>query len=139
MKIAVACVIALASLQIPIQAAEQDRTSTTGIDCQTAASTPAVELCASRDYRAADLRLNEAYRAVVSTIDKADVPPEARAKWHDALVDAQRRWIAFRDAECALTGYEWYGGTGRAGAETICMTQLTKSRIEALQLHANSQ
>jgi uncharacterized protein YecT (DUF1311 family) len=137
MRIAVACVIALGSL--PVQAAEQDSTSTTGIDCQTAASTPAVELCASRDYRAADLRLNEVYRAVVACIDKADVPPEARAKWHDALVDAQRRWIAFRDAECALTGYEWYGGTGRAGAETICMTQLTKSRIEALQLHANSQ
>jgi hypothetical protein len=29
--------------------------------------------------------------------------------------------------------------TGRAAAETTCMTQLTKSRIEALQLHPNSQ
>jgi uncharacterized protein YecT (DUF1311 family) len=139
MRIAVACVMALACLQIPVQAAEQDSASTTGIDCKTAASTPAVELCASRDYRAADLRLNEVYRAVVASIDKADVPSEARAKWHNALVEAQRRWTAFRDAECALTGYEWYGGTGRAGAETTCMTQLTKGRIEALQLHANSQ
>jgi uncharacterized protein YecT (DUF1311 family) len=139
MKIAAACVIALASLQIPVQAAEQDSASETGIDCKTAASTPAIEFCASRDYRAADLRLNDAYRAVVASIDKADVPPEARAKWHNALVEVQRRWIAFRDAECALTGYEWYGGTGRAGAETTCLTQLTKSRIEALQLHANSQ
>jgi uncharacterized protein YecT (DUF1311 family) len=131
--------MAFASLQIPVQAAEQDSASKTDIDCKTAASTPAVELCASRDYRAADLQLNEAYRAVVASIDKADVPPEARAKWHNALVEAQRHWIAFRDAECALTGYEWYGGTGRAGAETTCMTQLTKSRTAALQLHANSQ
>jgi uncharacterized protein YecT (DUF1311 family) len=82
--------------------------------------------------------LNEAYRAVVASVDKADVPPEARTKWHNALVEAQRRWIAFRDAECALTGYQWYGGTGRAGAETTCMTQLTNSRTEALQSHANS-
>jgi uncharacterized protein YecT (DUF1311 family) len=60
-----------------------------GIDCKTAASTSAVELCASRDYRAADLRLNEAYRTVVASTDKADVPAEARSKWHDALVEAR--------------------------------------------------
>jgi hypothetical protein len=41
MRIAVACVIVLASLQIPAQAAEQDGASTMGIDCKTAASTPA--------------------------------------------------------------------------------------------------
>jgi uncharacterized protein YecT (DUF1311 family) len=138
MRIAVACVMALVSLQIPVLAAGQDRAPETGIDCKTAASTPAVEFCASREYHAADLRLNEAYRAVAAFVDKADVPPEARAKWHNALVEAQRRWIAFRDAECALTGYQWYGGTGRAGAETTCKTQLTNGRIEALQLHANS-
>ena len=137
--IRVVCVIALAFCPVPIQAAEQGGDAEPNIDCRTAYATPAVEICATRDLRAADLNLNDAYQAEIAFIDKAAVPPDVRAKWHAALVEAQRRWIGFRDAECVLTGCEWYGGSGRDGAETACLTELTKSRIMALQHHAAAQ
>lgn len=119
------------------RAAAQDDPPEPAVDCKKAISTPEIALCADRDYQTADRRLNLAYRAVAASIEKTDVPPEARVEWHKALVDAQRRWVAFRDAECDLTGYEWYGGTGRQAAMTTCMTALTDERTKALRLHAD--
>ncbi len=136
MRIKVAWVIALAFWPVPSQAVEQGGDAEPSIDCRTAYATPAAEICATRDLRAADLSLNNAYQAEVAFINKAALQPDVRAKWHAALVDAQRRWIGFRDAECGLTGYEWYGGSGRTGAETACLTELTQNRVKALQHHA---
>lgn len=108
-----------------------------GVDCEKAVSTPEIAACAKEAYEAADKRLNDAYRAVLASIEKTDVPPEARTDWRKALVEAQRHWVAFRDAECALTGFEWYGGTGRSGAEIECARQLTEERTKALRRHAD--
>ena len=112
MRIKVSWVIALAFWPVPSQAAEQGGGVEPNIDCRTAYATPAGEICAIRDLRAAEFSLIDAYQAEVAFIDKATVPPDVQAKWHAALVEAQRRWIGFRDAECVLTSYEWYGGLG---------------------------
>ena len=109
------------------------------VDCRKAVSTPEVALCAQRDFEAADAKLNTAYRAVFASIDKSDVPADARADWRKALVEAQRRWIAFRDAECTVTGFEWYGGTGRSTAELGCQRELTDARTKQLRVHADPQ
>jgi len=69
------------------------------IDCREAMATPEVAWCAQKDVEAA--------------IAGTDVPEEARSEWRKALIEAQRHWIAFRDGECVVTGFEWYGGTGR--------------------------
>ena len=108
-----------------------------GIDCKKAVSTPEVALCANDAYEAADKQLNAAYRAATAAIDKADVPPDGRRDWRKALVEAQRRWIAYRDAECELVGFEWYGGTGRSGAMLDCARELTEARTKALKRHAD--
>lgn len=49
----------------------------------------------------------------------------------------QRRWIAYRDAECELTGFEWYGGTGRSHATLEFARELTEARTKALKLYAD--
>nr|USU32940.1 DUF1311 domain-containing protein [Methylobacterium sp. OTU13CASTA1] len=108
-----------------------------GIDCKKAISTPEVTLCINDAYEAADKLLNEAYRAAMASIDKRDTAPEVRKDWRKAFVEAQRRWIAYRDAECELTGFEWYGGTGRSGAVLDCARALTEARTKTLKQHAN--
>ncbi len=107
------------------------------IDCRKAMATPEVAWCAQKDFEAADARLNAAYRAAQASIARRDVPEEARAEWRKALIEAQRRWIAFRDGECAVTGFEWYGGTGRTAAELTCQTELTDARTKQLRAHAD--
>ena len=108
-----------------------------GIDCKTAVSTPDITMCVNDAYEAADKQLNAAYRAATASIDKTGVPPDAQRDWRKALVEAQRRWIAYRDAECELTGFEWYGGTGRSAATLDCARELTESRTKSLRRHAD--
>jgi uncharacterized protein YecT (DUF1311 family) len=108
-----------------------------GIDCKKAISTPDVTLCINDAYEAADKQLNAAYHSAMASIDKGDRSLEVRKDWRKALVEAQRRWIAYRDAECELTGFQWFGGTGRSGAVLDCARVLTEARTKALKQHAN--
>ncbi len=107
------------------------------VDCRKAFSTPDIGVCAQRDFDAADARLNGAYQTLQASIDKSDIPADAKADWRKALVEAQRRWIAFRDAECIVTGFEWYGGSGRSAAELSCKTGLTDARTKQLRAHTD--
>ncbi|MGI9395020.1 MAG: lysozyme inhibitor LprI family protein [Boseongicola sp.] len=48
---------------------------------------------------------------------------------------AQRAWIAFRDAECALEYAQWGSGSMRTIAAADCLMQMTAERsIELLQM-----
>ena len=51
----------------------------------------------------------------------------------DRLTQAQRAWIAFRDADCALTYERWDGGSIRSVAAANCQMVATARR--AMQLH----
>jgi uncharacterized protein YecT (DUF1311 family) len=49
-----------------------------------------------------------------------------------SLRDAQRAWIAFRDAECALQYDRYAGGTIRSVVYASCMMTMTATRAVAL-------
>ena len=73
------------------------------------------------DLRAADAELNRTYQATL------DAMPGAAAKTR--LREAQRAWIAYRDAEVALYAEM---GTGGGGLK-ITQTELTEERTKRLQ------
>ena len=50
----------------------------------------------------------------------------------EALRDAQRAWIAFRDAECAMEYAAWGTGSIRSIAGADCMMSLTAERTVRL-------
>jgi uncharacterized protein YecT (DUF1311 family) len=105
------------------------------IDCSEAATTVEMNYCAERDYERADEKLNAIYQEVVAGIRDSDgQPPYDPKSWESELRNAQRSWIAFRDAECkGLVPMEWGGGTGTAVAVLSCMTELTEARTKAFQ------
>ena len=74
------------------------------------------------DLRAADSVLNDAYKETL------DAMPTATAK--SKLREAQRAWIAFRDAEIALKG-ELPGASGNT--LKIYQTELTELRTKQLK------
>jgi uncharacterized protein YecT (DUF1311 family) len=51
----------------------------------------------------------------------------------DALLTAQRAWIAFRDAECGLQYTRWQGGTIRSVVHANCMLGFTSTRAIELR------
>ncbi|SCB07832.1 lysozyme inhibitor LprI family protein [Rhizobium multihospitium] len=82
--------------------------------------------CSQNDLKQVDGQLNKLYKEM-----------EARLKGDDdttkLLVDAQKKWVVFRDAECALTTVRTAGGSINAMNFNACLTGLTQSRVKDFQ------
>ena len=70
----------------------------------------------------------------------ADYPggSDTRPGWFASLLEAQRAWIAFRDAHCRVDGYMARGGSLEPLLVSTCKTALTKARTAQLQELADS-
>lgn len=106
------------------------------INCADAGTTVELNFCADKDYQAADKALNAAYANAVDYIRTRgdDEKPYDTASFEEAMRNAQRAWIAYRDADCKdLVAQEWSGGTGATAAILGCMTQKTIQRTKELK------
>ncbi len=88
--------------------------------------------CAARKANEADADLNLIYPQVVAHFEQLDRDSETQEGVR-RLRAAQRAWVAFRAAECALTGYEALGGTLEPLLVSGCQAELTKSRAAELR------
>lgn len=103
-------------------------------NCAAATTTPEVEACAERAFKAADARLNQAFQTLLQALpETSDAGPAAESP-RAALVKAQRRWIAFRDADCAAKFALYAGGTIRVTVVWTCQRERTEQRIQELAL-----
>ena len=83
--------------------------------------------CSQREEAVWDAMLNASYEALREAFDETQ---------RTALLRAQRAWIAYRDANCAL----WYGlsdGTIRQNLAAGCLSDMTARRaLELMELQA---
>ncbi len=86
---------------------------------------PAMNACAWRDYLLADAELNRVWK------DVRDRYPSKREA--QALIDTQRAWLKYRDAQCAFERGQFEGGTIAPLIYYSCMKQLTKERTERIK------
>jgi uncharacterized protein YecT (DUF1311 family) len=102
------------------------------VDCSAPRNTYENNICADRDFQAADVRLNKIYQRVLGHIrDNGTEKPYDSASWEAAMKASQRAWVAFRDADCmGVVPMEWSGGTGTSAAVLGCMTEKTEARIK---------
>jgi uncharacterized protein YecT (DUF1311 family) len=94
-------------------------------NCADAATQGAADACAARGLAAVDARLNAAYNQVMGRL-KAEPAP------HAALLEAQRAWIRFRDAECAFATVNG-GGSTLPFPDARCQARLTEERLRQLR------
>src|SRR5262249_37799742 len=80
--------------------------------------------CILAETRRQDARLNENYKRLISKL---------ATERKNALVEAQRAWIRFRDAKCVF-----YGPAARVTAHE-CFLNATVDRAKELRLLANDQ
>ncbi|MEO9102828.1 MAG: lysozyme inhibitor LprI family protein [Burkholderiales bacterium] len=96
--------------------------------CQDAQTTQAIVECSAVETKAWDQRLNKAYDALKKRIDPGQTTP---------LLDAQRLWIRYRDANCKF--YAMSEGTiGRVEAAD-CMRRTTRQRACELEVTHDAQ
>jgi uncharacterized protein YecT (DUF1311 family) len=102
-------------------------------DCNNAQTTREMRHCAAQDYERADIELNAAYKAAQRSMRRLDQDlPEDLKGASNALLQAQRAWIPFRDAACAAEGFQFRGGTFEPLMILTCMTHLTEQRTDQL-------
>ena len=86
--------------------------------------------CSAKDLKAVDDNLNQLYRQM-----------EARLKGDDdtkkLLIDAQKKWVAFRDSECTLSTVRSAGGSINPMNFNTCAAGLTQSRVKDFQAYLN--
>lgn len=99
-------------------------------ECAGVIDTMMMNKCAARDYAAADDRLNEVYKEFVAKLEQSEVKG-VRKK----MVEAQRAWIMFRDAECEMRAFSYTGGSAYSLTLSGCMLEETKKRTEVLEYY----
>ncbi|RKF14988.1 DUF1311 domain-containing protein [Roseovarius spongiae] len=89
--------------------------------------------CIMAETQVWDAMLNEEYKAV-----RRMFRSEGGEGLTVALRDAQRAWIAFRDAECGLAYSRWAGGSIRTIVAANCQLGMTAQRtLELRDMRAN--
>jgi Uncharacterized protein conserved in bacteria len=96
------------------------------LTCLDKASGVTVEMitCISAETKRQDVRLNESYNKLGSKLS---------ANRKKALLEAQRAWIKFRDANCRFY-YDPEGGSSARVAADECLLNATADRVRELKL-----
>ena len=119
--------LALCLLAVPPAAAQDD------IDCDNAQTQLEMTFCAEKDWQAADAELNAAYKTAMADMKEmdSDLPGDLKGA-ADALREAQRAWIPYRDKACASYGYLARGGSLEPQLIYSCRADLTRQRVKEL-------
>lgn len=80
--------------------------------------------CAAKEYREADDALNAAWASAKAFGDAIGQG--------DALLEAQRAWLAYRDAACAVQASPYEGGSLQPFVHATCLSRITKERTAML-------
>lgn len=99
------------------------------LDCAKAVTTADINECASIEQKKVEDKLNKLYQGIVK-------PLEGDEK--KTLVEAQRAWIKFREADCNAVYQRWIDGTIRNVLFISCMQDRAETRIKELQEYAKT-
>jgi uncharacterized protein YecT (DUF1311 family) len=101
------------------------------VDCKhQGGTTYEMNVCAGRDFTAADTAMNALYNKLYAAYDGDN---------KKRLQDAQRAWLKLRDTECDYETALTIGGTIHSTMVTNCDTELTLERIKRLKAQARCE
>jgi uncharacterized protein YecT (DUF1311 family) len=104
------------------------------IDCTSPMAQQDMNYCAEKDFEAADAELNAVWKEARKAAKAIDAEQPGDLKGADkALLAAQRGWIAYRDGQCELAGFEARGGSMEPMLVSGCKAELTRARTKELK------
>ncbi len=95
--------------------------------------------CAGQEYEAADAALNAQWAATAAVMKQRDAEWDAlessdkRPGFFRSLLEGQRGWLRYRDAQCRVDGYAARMGSLEPLLVATCKTRLTRLRTEELK------
>ena len=104
------------------------------IDCNNQMAQQVMNICAARDYEAADAELNAIWKQARGVAKDLDAELSDDLKGADkTLLAGQRGWITYRDGQCELAGFEARGGSMEPMLVSGCLADLTRKRTQELK------
>jgi len=89
-----------------------------------------MNICASRAFKGADVRMTRQYNLIAARMKKMDA---GEAGYFGALLESQRAWLKYREAQCRFEGYTTHGGTAESLNVDACRIDLTDKRTKDLK------
>lgn len=105
-------------------------------DCSTGDNDQEVYTCAQKNRNETELDLNKEYKlakARVETLFKDE--NKELSQYMDALTEAQRAWLKYRENDCKLASYAADKGSDLSSSySNMCASELNEQRIKKLKL-----
>ena len=92
--------------------------------CANAQTQAEMNICAGKEYQAADAMLNQVYKQLVSMLDD-----EEKAQ----LRDVENAWLKYRDSNCDFVADQYKGGSIRPTIHGLCLADMTRNRTTELK------
>ena len=83
-----------------------------------------MNICADKEFKAADAALNRAYNQLSAKLDEGE-----RAR----LKEVELAWLKYRDAECEFEASFYEGGSMQPLIYSTCLTHVTKTRTAEIR------
>ena len=128
MKIGTVLAIAVVLMSVGGAIAQQK------IDCGYPLTQSEMTYCAEQGWHEADADLNAAYKDAMAKMRELDSYLDASLRGAaDALKEAQRAWIPYRDKACKAYGFQGRGGSIEPMLIYGCLATMTRARAEELK------
>ncbi|MCH8622805.1 lysozyme inhibitor LprI family protein [Undibacterium sp. TS12] len=103
------------------------------LDCSKASNTIEINECASIEQKKVEAKLNAVYQRVMKMLDKEIAAGDLDKASKTTLIEAQRAWLKFREADCNAVYQYHISGTIRGVMYIGCMQTHTERRIKDLE------
>lgn len=107
------------------------------LNCDNAQTQAEMNICAAQEFAASDAELNaqwELTAAAMKALDaEVDRASDKQPGHFETLLEGQRAWLKFRDAQCLAESFKARGGSMQPLLVAQCKTYMTELRIEQLR------
>ena len=90
-----------------------------------------MNICSFRDYLESDIELNQTWSRIERTFDREPKKGSGQSDF-EALLEAQRAWLVYRDKQCDAEAVAFEGGSMQPTVESTCLARVTRVRTEEL-------
>jgi len=106
-------------------------------DCDDPQTQQRMNFCAALDFGAADAALNAQWELTAAAMKARDIEIDReydrQPGHHETLLEGQRAWLEYRDAQCRSEGFMMRGGSMQPMIENHCKAYMTELRIQQLR------
>lgn len=105
------------------------------VDCSKPMAQQDLNACAAENFARADDDLNAVWKQALARAKKFDgAEREARLRGaKKALLAGQRGWLAYRDGQCDIAGFQMRGGSAEPMLVSGCKATMTRTRTAELK------